>query len=339
MKTSVFLFGYAKKFKVFTIGLLFQSVVLSSLPSFDPGTCPCMVKPGTNQCRECKNAKGLLSENSVKYDSRFQATNLHEAISFFDDLSLQSEYRPAEQTSSMMEQECKTRECKICRKMLRQRLHAIGLFQYIFKESGFENFIDPETSESDERKNEFCNRYRFSRLDSDTVDYVRHHGLNARKRSHNANEHNWNDGSNSENRFRRNTVINSEFIGTRYNLSCVPKGAAVDGSSNSNLISLCSRCWSWRQLPPNYFPQFVNELVCHDGDLQCLSGYAVCGAGTRTVEVIRNDTNKISIVTLTAGSYCECQVHAGSALQSLVTGTSNVSPMAGIPSASSSGFN
>ncbi|KAI6215958.1 hypothetical protein M3Y94_00446100 [Aphelenchoides besseyi] len=325
MKVTVFLFGYAKKIKVLAIGLLLQSVVMTSLPSFNPGTCPCIIKPGTNQC--------------LKYDSRFQATDLDEAISFFDDLSLQSEYRPPEQTSSsMMEQECRTRECKICRKMLRQKLHAIGMFQYIFKESGFENFIDPETSESDERKNEFCNRYRFSRLDSDTVDYVRHHGLEARKRAHNAKEHNWNDELNSGNRFRRNTVINSEFIGTRYNLSCVPRGAAVDGVSNSNLISLCSRCWSWRQLPPNYFPQFVNELVCHDGDLQCLSGYAVCGAGTRTVEVIRNDTNKISIVTLTAGSYCECQVHAGSALQSLVTGTSNVSAMAGIPSASSNGF-
>jgi hypothetical protein len=30
----------------------------------------------------------------LKYDSRYQATSVEEAISFFDDLSLQTEYKP-----------------------------------------------------------------------------------------------------------------------------------------------------------------------------------------------------------------------------------------------------
>ncbi|KAI6223584.1 hypothetical protein M3Y99_01447400 [Aphelenchoides fujianensis] len=218
--------------------------------------------------------------------------------------------------------------------MLRQKLHAIGMFQYIFKESGFENFIDPVTSESDEAKDEFCNRYRFSRRNTDSIDYVHnHHGGQQEKRNHEGGrpKSEWNAGFSSPNqRFKRDTPVSADFIGNRYNLSCTERGAAVDSSKGSNLISLC---WAWRQLPSNYFPQFLNELTCHDGDLQCLSGYATCGSGTRTVEVIRNDTNRISIVTLTAGSYCECQVHAGSALQSLVTGTSNVSALAGIPPA------
>uniref|UniRef100_A0A915D353 Uncharacterized protein n=1 Tax=Ditylenchus dipsaci TaxID=166011 RepID=A0A915D353_9BILA len=59
-------------------------------------------------------------------------------------------------------------------------------------------------------------------------------------------------------------------------------------------------------------------MVCDDADSGCLSGFASCSAGTRTVEVIRNDTVKLTTVTLTAGSFCECKVKIGSSLQALV---------------------
>jgi len=64
-------------------------------------------------------------------------------------------------------------------------------------------------------------------------------------------------------------------------LYCAQKGSLPD---SSGFVSLCSRCWMWRQLPLNYVPQFLNELVCDDSDTVCLSGYAACSTGTRTVE-------------------------------------------------------
>lgn len=37
-------------------------------------------------------------------------------------------------------------------------------------------------------------------------------------------------------------------------------------------------------------------------------GYATCGEGSRVVEVIRNDTKALVTVSLSASSFCECQV-------------------------------
>ncbi|KIH59245.1 hypothetical protein ANCDUO_10527 [Ancylostoma duodenale] len=76
----------------------------------------------------------------------------------------------------------------------------------------------------------------------------------------------------------------------------------------------------WRRLPSNYSPQYINELICDTTDKNCLSGYATCGVGHRTIEVIRNDTGVLTTVALSAGSYCECRVAANSAIQSLVSG-------------------
>lgn len=57
--------------------------------------------------------------------------------------------------------------------------------------------------------------------------------------------------------------------GTRFNISCSTKGVTVD---TTGMVSLCSSCWVWRRLPANYFPQFINELVCTGTDQSCLSG-------------------------------------------------------------------
>jgi hypothetical protein len=72
----------------------------------------------------------------------------------------------------------------------------------------------------------------------------------------------------------------SKHLGTRYNLSCTAKG--ID--DGSGYIKLCSACWAWRKLPSNYFPQYVNELICDDTDGECLSG--------------KKRTNSFFIVTL-----------------------------------------
>jgi hypothetical protein len=62
----------------------------------------------------------------------------------------------------------------VCRKILRQKLRAVGLFHGLFQESGFENFIDPTSTEEDKAAAMTCNKYRFSRKNSDAIDYRKH---------------------------------------------------------------------------------------------------------------------------------------------------------------------
>lgn len=52
-------------------------------------------------------------------------------------------------------------------------------------------------------------------------------------------------------------------------ISCVRHGEVDD----DNMLSLCSACWTWRKLPPDYFPPLINELVCSkENEGHCLSG-------------------------------------------------------------------
>ena len=62
-------------------------------------------------------------------------------------------------------------------------------------------------------------------------------------------------------------------IGKGWNISCVNRGDPDRDQSDQNSAEtiLCNMCWSWRQLPVNYFPRFINELVCTSDD-RCLSG-------------------------------------------------------------------
>lgn len=70
--------------------------------------------------------------------------------------------------------DCTSKQCKICRRMLRQRLRAVGLFETIYGQDGYKNFIEPINFNVDgfnEAADESCERYRFSRNNSDTIDY------------------------------------------------------------------------------------------------------------------------------------------------------------------------
>uniref|UniRef100_A0A914V4D7 Uncharacterized protein n=1 Tax=Plectus sambesii TaxID=2011161 RepID=A0A914V4D7_9BILA len=112
----------------------------------------------------------------------------------------------------------------------------------------------------------------------------------------------------------------SSILGTRFNISCTAKGEVVEDSGD-RLMSLCTTCWAWRRLPDNYFPQFINELICDARDNVCLSGWASCSQSYRTLSVLRQHTNGTwEPVSIQAGACCECKVLAGSALNSLVVG-------------------
>lgn len=52
-------------------------------------------------------------------------------------------------------------------------------------------------------------------------------------------------------------------------ISCVRHGEVDE----ENMLALCGTCWTWRKLPPDYFPPLINELVCSkENQGHCLSG-------------------------------------------------------------------
>ncbi|VDK25174.1 unnamed protein product [Anisakis simplex] len=57
----------------------------------------------------------------------------------------------------------------------------------------------------------------------------------------------------------------------RFVISCIERGESE--SDESDMLTLCGACWTWRQLPEDYFPRLLNELVCkNSADAYCLSG-------------------------------------------------------------------
>ncbi|CAA83142.3 uncharacterized protein CELE_T16H12.9 [Caenorhabditis elegans] len=250
--------------------------------------------------------------NCLGYDSKLQADTIDEAIASFPDLSLNDDV--ANQKFSTADVGCVTKECQDCRKDMRKQLQKVGLLA--------KDINDIVASQVD--SNSTCTKYGFTRQqqkkshdddddddDSDSDESKEEEEKKKRDRKHRRDKRQAiTQGS------QNNTDPN--LIGTRFTISCAMKGVSVDPTGT---VSLCSSCWVWRQLPSNYRPQYINELVCDNTDSDCLSGYATCSVGHRTFEAIRNDNGVQTQVTLTAGSYCECRISKSSSLQSLVEGT------------------
>ncbi|CAB3400052.1 unnamed protein product [Caenorhabditis bovis] len=85
----------------------------------------------------------------------------------------------------------------------------------------------------------------------------------------------------------------STVIGKRFEISCNERGDSED-----DMMSLCGSCWTWRQLPENYFPRIINELSCRKDDF-CLSGWGECVQQFRNVDVLRRENGRW-IPTITA---------------------------------------
>jgi len=190
--------------------------------------CPCVLKPGTNEC--------------LAYDSRYQATSLDEAIKSFVDMTIEeTEFGP-----EFGERKSGCPQCsKTCEQRLRDKLRTVGLLEETLPTLDWTPF----------KKGGECLKYRFSyRRDKAVYNYG-----DKRKFSE----------SGVERKLGRKTKRQSSgILGTRFNISCVQKGATWD---SDGLLTLCSRCWTWRRLPSGYFPQFLNECICDDKDDMCLS--------------------------------------------------------------------
>uniref|UniRef100_A0A0N5BN40 DUF281 domain-containing protein n=1 Tax=Strongyloides papillosus TaxID=174720 RepID=A0A0N5BN40_STREA len=266
--------------------------------------CPCFKTPSGYKC--------------IQYDTRYQATTLEEAMVTFDDLTFDIDEETPEVMSSNFVNECRTADCVKCQEDIKMRLSEIGMI--------------PNTTVSINNTNNLnvtCQRYRFTKNSSSEYKYgeeISEEKMDKEKCDDSSSEDNDDDSKKKKKECKKNkkrsrrqitTQSNVSMIGSRYNISCTQKGIDLDGTG---LVSLCNKCWSWRRLPSNYYPQYVNELVCDSLNTECLSGFGGCSVGTRSIEVYRMDINQT--VTLTAGAFCECKIFTNSALLNLVNGTS-----------------
>ncbi|VDO99774.1 unnamed protein product [Soboliphyme baturini] len=91
----------------------------------------------------------------------------------------------------------------------------------------------------------------------------------------------------------------------------------------TNTLGLCNFCSAMRILPSNYYPRFINEVVCDDNDTGCLSNYGFCKPKSRAVEVfVNNGTQENAIWTkvfIIISVSCECYVQDGSELHEFVS--------------------
>ncbi|GMR33674.1 hypothetical protein PMAYCL1PPCAC_03869 [Pristionchus mayeri] len=123
---------------------------------------------------------------------------------------------------------------------------------------------------------------------------------------------------------RQNTVPEQDvgsLLGNTQTISCdYTRGNPV--SIDTRFCGLCSLCWGWRKLPEDYYPNYLNEVLCST-DTTCLQGFGKCNAVTRSINVLRKkfDANggftyeQTTIDTVTS---CECQVEYGSTIFNLV---------------------
>ncbi|KAI1730430.1 hypothetical protein Ddc_03124 [Ditylenchus destructor] len=107
------------------------------------------------------------------------------------------------------------------------------------------------------------------------------------------------------------------IIGNRFVINCVERGDAE--GENSEFLNLCTACWTWRQLPEDYFPRLINELVCQENDY-CLSGWGTCKQRFRNVDVLRRVGSEWRPTIVQTASCCDCKVKAGSQIHPLVVG-------------------
>uniref|UniRef100_A0A0N5AD71 NTR domain-containing protein n=1 Tax=Syphacia muris TaxID=451379 RepID=A0A0N5AD71_9BILA len=262
----------------------------------------------------------LADGSCFQYDLRYMAPDLEDAVVSFPDLTLLNPPDPVDKRPGRGEhKDASSFLSFVAIFILNKRL---CLFQY---KIGLGNFTQLNDSHS-QFSNVTCTRYGFTlhehKYDNSKKHRCPYFDSSSSSADNSADfDHDWLleklKHKNKQLRMRKRSQrqVNAAILGVRYGIACTRKGTASVISSEP--VSLCSSCWAWRQLPDNYFPRYINELICDESDNECLSGksydirinsYAVCSAGHRTLEVLRNDTGVFTTVVLTAGTYCECKV-------------------------------
>uniref|UniRef100_A0A7E4VNJ9 DUF4773 domain-containing protein n=1 Tax=Panagrellus redivivus TaxID=6233 RepID=A0A7E4VNJ9_PANRE len=117
------------------------------------------------------------------------------------------------------------------------------------------------------------------------------------------------------------TDIKDKLLGVSTEISCdYMRGETL--ASGSNWCGLCNLCWTWRKLPSDYFPSYLNEVSCSSNNA-CLAGFGKCRPVLRTLTVLRNAgtaTNEQWMQqSINSVAGCECQVEAGTSLHAFIT--------------------
>uniref|UniRef100_A0A914Q0D0 Uncharacterized protein n=1 Tax=Panagrolaimus davidi TaxID=227884 RepID=A0A914Q0D0_9BILA len=121
---------------------------------------------------------------------------------------------------------------------------------------------------------------------------------------------------------RKKRAADDGILGDRFVISCVERGDTENEASD--YLNLCTACWTWRQLPPDYFPRLINELVCNENDY-CLSGWGSCQQRYRNVDVLRRGPNGAwQPTSISVATCCDCKVKAGTEVHALVIGQNKV---------------
>ena len=102
------------------------------------------------------------------------------------------------------------------------------------------------------------------------------------------------------------------------NITSVAQRGSLD---QHGLHRLCTESSAVTRLPADYFPRFLNEVICDTVDSGCLSHEGVCIQGSFVVEVLkkngtcRSDGTEIwEAVSQPVRSCCNCRLYPGSKL-------------------------
>ncbi|CAH1258769.1 Hypp2072 [Branchiostoma lanceolatum] len=98
-------------------------------------------------------------------------------------------------------------------------------------------------------------------------------------------------------------------------VQCIGRGQ-IDPTLEGT-IRLCSACWSYKQLGPDYSPPFVNEIRC-TSDTRCLSGFGGCIQRTERRDIQHQIGGIWRRETLSVGVDCDCGVMVGGALHPFI---------------------
>uniref|UniRef100_A0A5S6QNC9 Saposin B-type domain-containing protein n=1 Tax=Trichuris muris TaxID=70415 RepID=A0A5S6QNC9_TRIMR len=234
--------------------------------------------------------------------------------------------KPAAVSLPPLEGACKGLECLFCSDLLTRRLKQLGLldeekFATIRQKLGLNQLGDiyRVVGQMPCKRFNFAmpNKPPFANLMRRVKQRVKESNgtfANFLRTVSEAGLHTWNNRHHEGMRVRRE----AGKLGTSYKLDCIRRGQSIDGTE---WLGLCNVCWVWRRLPPDYFPQYVNELIC-DEDTKCLSGWGTCKQRQRSMEVLRNvgtaDEPVWKSVTINTANFCDCFVQSGTVMHTFI---------------------
>ena len=119
---------------------------------------------------------------------------------------------------------------------------------------------------------------------------------------------------NRRTRNRRNKRLEKRSIGRVKVINCYPSGSI----SSTNTARLCNECSAVIDLGEEYFPRYVNEIICDtlcDSCPSCFGGEGVCKTKEQSFSFLRNIGNSIyEAVSINFGACCECGLYQDSPL-------------------------